>query len=512
MQTQKSEIEAAGPAQQTISVVVEPLEAEVSENGALHSTVLKALNGAIKLRRRYQKLLYPSIGVIAASLAGLAYGSVSIPSFSSSLPMKALMTLLISGYGGTIAALTGGRIGVQRELRTLTDAPLPEDLPVLLDAMREESGISGIASVGLMRLLPEVTAENISLTPEQWKRLFDCIERACTRQRIGSYSPDLAVELLNAVGRIGTAAQIQQLANFVSKLDNALPEHKAAIMEAVQTNVECLRTGSKLAGRVNETPAVPAANAAILTDAELQKYVNSIQGTNSSTRRYLLRTIVLAVAGLGVAGIHLGMVKSGAGASPLLVLLLVGILGTMVASAFRGAYASQKLLHSLTRYQDLRLIAPLMDIAATALNSGSTAAIVLTPLLKKIGTADAALLPPATRNQLNTALYNHYANQEFVLAAFSALEKVGDEASLEAVRKAADRAGGRPRGEALREAAETCLAALSLRAEEHKQSQTLLRASSPNAGGSNSLLRPTEGVATEDQRELLRAGSSETEG
>jgi len=94
------------------------------------------------------------------------------------------------------------------------------------------------------------------------------------------------------------------------------------------------------------------------------------------------------------------------------------------------------------------------------------------------------------------------------VAILQAFEQIGDSKVLPVVTQLVSRKPGTIGERRIHEAAVSCLAALQLRQEQARSSQTLLRASHLAPAASDTLLRPAEGSQETSSAELLRADVS----
>jgi hypothetical protein len=140
-------------------------------------------------------------------------------------------------------------------------------------------------------------------------------------------------------------------------------------------------------------------------------------------------------------------------------------------------------------------------------------------LLPQLRAGDADDWTPEQRQALCRIFDTPISYFELTLAVLKALEQIGDERDLPAVRKLADmktdgnlwtkpfkvsKQEAAERARLIRQAAEGCLPYLEIRAEEKKQAQTLLRASeASNTAASETLLRAAEATANVTPAEQL---------
>lgn len=149
---------------------------------------------------------------------------------------------------------------------------------------------------------------------------------------------------------------------------------------------------------------------------------------------------------------------------------------------------------------------------------------VLTRLLPQVRKGQADDWTSKQTQQFLTVLDTPIGNPELTLCVLKALEQIGDEAALPAVRKLANlkteitiwdkiprmsKEEQQRRRKMIREAAEACLPFLEMRLEDQMQAQTLLRASEASATP-ETLLRAAEHASTDKAPEqLLRPKSGD---
>ena len=131
----------------------------------------------------------------------------------------------------------------------------------------------------------------------------------------------------------------------------------------------------------------------------------------------------------------------------------------------------------------------------------SIAKDVLTRLLPKAQASDAQCINRDEMQALVDALRKQKQDAGLMLALLKGLEQIGDERALTNVAALTDDSSVSP---SVKQAARDCLPYLQIWAEQAKQAQTLLRASSGNETAPETLLRPAAGVSTNDERQLLR--------
>ena len=100
-------------------------------------------------------------------------------------------------------------------------------------------------------------------------------------------------------------------------------------------------------------------------------------------------------------------------------------------------------------------------------------------------------------------------NADLVVAALTAIERMGDTRALPAVERLNGAASGVGATERVREAVRSCLAVLQAKAEQERARQVLLRPAEDNAAN-DVLLRPVQGTIESDPEVLLRPSGPES--
>ena len=166
--------------------------------------------------------------------------------------------------------------------------------------------------------------------------------------------------------------------------------------------------------------------------------------------------------------------------------------------------ARQNAITALRRFDDSRQI----GLFAACMNdkNGDVRKIArdtLKKLAPKAQASDARYINKEEMQTLVEALRKQKRDAGLMLALLKGLEQIGDERALANVTALTGNSSVSP---SVKQAARECLPYLQIRAEQAKQAQTLLRASSSNAAAPETLLRPASGVSTasNDAQELLR--------
>lgn len=208
-------------------------------------------------------------------------------------------------------------------------------------------------------------------------------------------------------------------------------------------------------------------------------------------------------SGIVAFGMGLAMLMSFASTESLKTSFLVASLIALIAAVV-GSMLHMQMITMVANLpsSDVRAIGPLLEALQYADMEGipQRALMELLPLLEP---ADAALFNDAHRQNLCRAL-NEF-NTDLVILALKALEKIGDGRAIPSVERLAN-GGGRARIDTqVLYAAQHCLPILEARAVYDTASQTLLRASEPQAEMGTQLLRSAAEQTDSSNQELLRA-------
>jgi hypothetical protein len=136
----------------------------------------------------------------------------------------------------------------------------------------------------------------------------------------------------------------------------------------------------------------------------------------------------------------------------------------------------------------------------------------LSRLLPRFRADQSDLLTPAQHKALLMRLTEPYKNPELSIRILQALQQIGNESAIPVVSKITANWKPKAHQQQVVEAARHCLPYLEVRAEQAKQSQTLLRPSSAFAAGavsSEALLRPATSTSETAPEELLRVASEQ---
>lgn len=198
---------------------------------------------------------------------------------------------------------------------------------------------------------------------------------------------------------------------------------------------------------------------------------------------------------------------------------MFGGLSGLIASMYAATNAQKKGVQALAEFDDLRAAPRLIEMLEYNDNGLKIdAATLLEKLLPKLQASDAPMLTPEHHAILNRLLAGKVAlagkdkalaltsTAQLLTAILTALQQVGTESSLPVVTELAEGKGRAKQFPEVQKAARECLPFLQSRAENQRQTQTLLRASDGNHTPADVLLRPAMATpSTIPADELLRA-------
>ena len=478
---------------------------------------IEVLAVANRRRKRNLQWMFAPITMICLTLTAAFYLS-SEAGFAHLLTSRVIIASLIANYAILAALLPGMMEKHSRAVRALTNTEDVHAVGQLTEALFASETANSIAGTILIRLLPRIRPEDTALfTVSQRGRLRDALAEASNRRKFARYNPTLALAILQALSRIGTSEDIpilerltqgatttEEQRHIASTAATCLAELKARIAGISPEARSLVPYEQQTSFQLNSDQL----NSDQLNSEKIEALASRLHAISRLRQRNVKVTLATAFVGIGLAITSIFANAGNHSSPPLLQMGMLGSLVMMLFFAIRGLYTQRNLTQSLMHTNDLRLVAPLLQAAATGEVGGEIAAMILIPLLGQMRASDSYLLDASARENLNRAMATHGRNTEFLLAALQALQQVGDETALPVVQKLAGETWSRA-GQSVRESAQACLPFLQQRALEKVASQTLLRASdSTSSSLSSALLRPVqekEQIATE---ELLRPHSS----
>ena len=170
----------------------------------------------------------------------------------------------------------------------------------------------------------------------------------------------------------------------------------------------------------------------------------------------------------------------------------------------------KRLARRLAKIDDVRCVGRLAELLEWPDEHVRRIAMeALTRLLPQVNATDNVLRSPAQRGNLNRMLVldNARHHTDFLVSILKALEQIGDVSSVPYVQRLANAQPVSSRERRVCDAARECLPYLKTRSELNRSSQTLLRASSATATGTDTLVRPVIVTTATDPEELVRAST-----
>lgn len=166
-------------------------------------------------------------------------------------------------------------------------------------------------------------------------------------------------------------------------------------------------------------------------------------------------------------------------------------------------------IHRLWQSENTTDILPLIDLMQTMQPEITRQAKrALARLLPRLRQSDAPLLGLDARaylhGVLNTARHAPGYDQELTIAVLRGLQQIGDAAALAYVIPLADKSGHGGQDPMISAAARECLTELEARCSQERFQQTYLRAATPPAAPTESLVRPASELVATAPSELLR--------
>jgi hypothetical protein len=322
--------------------------------------------------------------------------------------------------------------------------------------------------------------------------------------RHSHYNPPLVIAILQAFARVGDENDLAEVERLASG--------KAALIVKNSLRTAAQRCHTIMKARISgdthsalSRPNLSPTSESITLSTEAVEFLSSRLSTIARIRRRNVAiTAAGAVVGTGLAFLSLRGFPESQATNTALMAGMLSCLASMIFFALSGTYAQRNLTNALIHSNDLQIVPPLIQAAATVEISGTTAVMLLTRLLPRMRASDANLLNADDRTLLHTAMVKHARNRGFVLAALKALQQIGDRASIPTVKRFAERGNRRGADPAIRDAAQECLEFLRQRAALSEANNTLLRASSSGDTPTDILLRAVDSPLPTAPEELLR--------
>lgn len=210
------------------------------------------------------------------------------------------------------------------------------------------------------------------------------------------------------------------------------------------------------------------------------------------------------------------------------LLLFIGLASFIKKPNAGSRKQGRRISQTLVSLDDVHTVGPLID--ALKLDDSKTHQAVvdaLTALLPRLRTEEAHLLNAEQRTHLcrhlskgsnslarNTGPHLQVAAAKavaFRVAILQAFAQVGDSRALPTVERLAQQLAKTAAQKRIQEEAIACLPALCLRAEQERDTRTLLRAAAASDAGAKTLLRAARGDQETAPEQLLRPGPPTSE-
>lgn len=424
---------------------------------------LTALQRAIQRRKRCLRISNLGVGIGLSGFATMMFNlllqgrpEVGSPGFGLQIG------LIFGGEALVLTSILRGEKALREAAGTLASTEDLRAVGPLAEALCMGEPTYSLVVAALTRLLPRLQASDSPLLNETQRAcLRRALKQSSNRRIFWRYNPHFANLLQNALATL-----------------DALPETESA-----------------------EAVALPRQH-----PSNVETLLEQFQAIVRQRQKNALTIGASAVIGAVFALANVAM------QSYVLLGLSLGCLGITLSLTFRGLFRLKALMNELANSGDLRVVGPLIEIAALQdSNANPIAALLLTRLLPRLQASDAALLTDAQRAALGRTLIRNGSNPDFLIAALKALEQIGDGSALAVVENLAAGKIKTADPKRVQAAAQACLPFLQTRYEQQQASQMLLRASHAFETPPDTLLRPAQGIVTTEDAELLRPGTPRPE-
>ncbi len=497
----------------SIARVESPVDLETVKGIARDQTDVSAqkieqLTSAVRRRKRSLSWLpLPTVTVFAILIAVRALLATDETGIR---PVYwALLVAFLASNSCMMGLLFSGITRLKRAVVALGATDDVRAVGVMAESLSAGEPALSVAGSVLIRLLPDLSRERMeALSPVQREALRKGLLFASAPRMYTHYNPVLVIAILQALERCG------------DKSDLAVVELVARRKATTGEQESILAAAEKCRSAITARSIGDAGTRVVwMEDKQQNNSVTSLSSGAAESLSTRLRKLALlrrrnigitagsAVFGTALAFLSMSTLASGHRLDTFLIPGMLISLASMIFFSFSGTYAQRNLTNALIHSDDLRIIPPLIQASATVEISGTTAVMLLTRLLPRMRASDSQLLSSDDRTLLHTAIAKHARNTEFVLAAISALQQVGEAPSIPTVQRLAERSGRGSADPSVREAARECLQFLQQRAAMSEANHTLLRASSQSAAPTDTLLRAIGGSTPTASSELLRTTS-----
>lgn len=180
-----------------------------------------------------------------------------------------------------------------------------------------------------------------------------------------------------------------------------------------------------------------------------------------------------------------------------------------IGTAFGVLHSSNATARVIARFDDVRVVGPLAEALLVADKETQSYIVeTLVRLLPRLREMDTDPLTPKQHEALNRALLKDYSPR-LILAILHCLQDSEEIAAIPYVTRLAEGAASAKLYDAVRKAAQGCLAILEEKAAHKRRQETLVRAA--EAPNENTLLKPAGSAPDVPAEQLLRVASSPEE-
>jgi hypothetical protein len=388
--------------------------------------------------------------------------------------------------------------------------------------------VQGSAALLLTQALPRLAADDGNLLTE--------VQLNCLYQRLmpraASADPELALAILTALPTLGTEEALPSVKRLAAL--QRFTRGRRRVRQAACATLALLERRAVTQRDAQATaPGVPSLTLSVATMEPMQSWEEVPAGTNTEEMAAAsalvdaqLQEFEEEIRKLQVPGMRVAFLFASWG----IILPYCAVQTYMQFAAhnwpggllFGASALLSTQLHRLTvtrkheiltrrlaKIEDVRCVGRLAEALEWPDPTIRHIAIAaLTRLLPRVKASDNALYTPRQRGNLHRMLILANAKQydKCMVAILQALQQIGDETALPYVEQLANAQPTSNPELKVCDAARDCLPFLQERASQTQSSQTLLRASSAIATGTDMLVRPAIGVNPGDHEQLLRAG------
>ena len=454
-----------------------------------------------------------TLTIVIPSLALISYASSGEPGWP-------LFSLLAAGGSG-MAMWQSARL--EQAKTAMENMHLgPKYLGAMCEALEwPDRRIRSIAGLLLTQMLPRLSERDCeALTKEQRNCLYRSLAPKAARRNPGLTIAILrSLRVLGAEGALPNVAHLAQAFAFTGS-GHRIQDQARATLPGLEQRVADQRAAEEarmaaeaaVAARNLETHSTVESNErteiAETVDAQIKEFEEELRKINEPGMRF-----GFLIAAWGII-VPYGAIQAFEQFThfnwPLGLLCAALAAGTTQLYRLTMTDKHRLLAKRLGQMDDLRFIGRLCellewpdpDIRAVAVGA-------LTRLLRRVKASDGILCTPSQLAALYRNLTPSEAGRqaELMISILKALEQIGDLAAVPYVVQLANAKPASDRERSVCDAASECLPYLNQRAKFNESSHILLRASSAESTGADSLMRAASPSAATDPEQLLRAQS-----